>query len=33
MDRNVGTREDNLSREWKDRPKHKGVADRQIREL
>ena len=31
MNRTVGTQEDSSSREWKDRPKHKGVDDRQIR--
>ena len=33
MNRTVGTQEDNLSREWKDRSKHKVVADRKIRQL
>ena len=33
MDRNVGTQEDNLSREWKNRFKRKGVGQRQIRGL
>ena len=27
----MGTREDNLSREWKDRPKRKGVGGRKNR--
>ncbi len=29
----MGTQEDNLSREWKDRSKHKGVESRQNRFL
>ena len=33
MDRNVGTQEDNLSREWKNRFKRKSVGQRQIRGL
>ena len=33
MVRTVGTQEDNLTREWKDRAKHKGVDQRQIRGL